>query len=241
MKNRILNAFVILFLFTGVSCKKDPVACFDVLVDGSSIGYYSMYDFTVMVPITFAVCDPNVEYAKWDFGDGTTTTTKKGESPIVEHIFLQPGSYNVKMTAYMGESSDVVTKQVIITGATLTSKMDVTMTGSGTFELNFTNVTATSSGGYMTIQTETNSSGQYFRFQIPEPVTTGTYYVSYQTIEYSNGTNFYYSAYPGCSTSGWIDIDVNNSQEVEGTFYGRVDRSGCYGYTIDSGTFTALK
>jgi PKD repeat protein len=101
MKKIILIIFLgILTVYSG--CKKEeeaPVACFGV---SSSVAIEKEI-------IEFSNCSKNAMAYYWEFGDGQVSS-----DAVVKRAYAVPGSYEVKLTVWQGESTAVSTQTVII-------------------------------------------------------------------------------------------------------------------------------
>ena len=101
MKKLILILFLgILIVYSG--CKKEeeaPVACFAV---SSSVAIEKEI-------IEFSNCSKNAIAYYWEFGDGQVSS-----EAVVERAYAVPGSYEVKLTVWQGESTSVTTQTVVI-------------------------------------------------------------------------------------------------------------------------------
>ncbi|WP_049907366.1 VWA domain-containing protein [Halovivax asiaticus] len=91
---------------TGATVTTEPITV-ERLVGGTT---YTPSKPVVDEPVSFAAFvnepgnDDRIVEVRWDFGDGTTTTTA---SPSVEHVYDEPGTYEVNITvvdAFGGET-----------------------------------------------------------------------------------------------------------------------------------------
>jgi PKD repeat protein len=107
MKNYVTTIFVAMIacsMFFATSCTK-PSASFTVSPSTAKVGD----------PITFTNTSTDDRAVMWDFGDGTGSTSPE---KTISHIYQQPGTYNVSLTATNKsgkKTSDAPTMQVIIT------------------------------------------------------------------------------------------------------------------------------
>jgi len=93
---------LLLFIFVFISCKKDPVANFEVT--GPTV---------VGGTLLFKNLSTHASSYLWDFGDQTTSTFS-----TETHIYQKPGNYVVMLTAKGDGGTDITDKTLTITGTT---------------------------------------------------------------------------------------------------------------------------
>ncbi len=101
MKRIIFAVFIgILAIYSG--CKKEeesPVACFTV---NKSVAIEKEL-------LEFSNCSKNAMAYYWEFGDGQVSS-----ETVVKRAYSVPGTYEVKLTVWQGETTSVITQSIII-------------------------------------------------------------------------------------------------------------------------------
>lgn len=95
-----LLMFSALAIYTG--CSKDeenPTACFTV----------SKTSAIENEALTFTNCSQNATAYYWEFGDGEVSTKS-----VIEKAYIIPGTYEVKLTVWKGETTDSKTETIIV-------------------------------------------------------------------------------------------------------------------------------
>jgi PKD repeat protein len=99
----VLIALLALTVVT--SCKKDD----DDDVTEPTAGFTYQIDATNPMLVHFTNTSVNATSYKWDFGDGNTSNDKDPD-----HEYTSSGTFNVKLTASNGGSSDVITIPIMV-------------------------------------------------------------------------------------------------------------------------------
>jgi PKD repeat protein len=104
---RIIAILPLLSLLV-ISCNRDPIADATVDLNPAYVGE----------TVRFTSYSTNTDYVEWDMDDGIMYTT-----PIVDHYFLDPGLYDVTLSAFGtkgGVSTAVIPMEVIGSEITIT-------------------------------------------------------------------------------------------------------------------------
>jgi PKD repeat protein len=104
---RIITILPLLSLLV-ISCHRDPFADATVSKTTAYVGEY----------VRFQSYSTNYDYLEWDMDDGITYTT-----PVVDHYFVDPGTYNVTLRAFGpkgGVSTAVIPMTVLGSAITIT-------------------------------------------------------------------------------------------------------------------------
>jgi len=95
---RIITILPLLSLLV-ISCHREPFADATAETNTTSVGQY----------VRFQSYSTNYDYLEWDMDDGITYNT-----PVVDHYFVDPGTYNVTLRAF-GHKGGVSTAVIPIT------------------------------------------------------------------------------------------------------------------------------
>jgi PKD repeat protein len=68
---------------------------------------------TVGTPVTFSVTSESYSSLEWNFEDASTASDS-----VVDHVFSQPGTYNVTLKVFSGQCSDETSQSVVINSVT---------------------------------------------------------------------------------------------------------------------------
>lgn len=103
---KTLGLFLLVLIMNG--CKKPTSACF----------VYSPTTVTTATTVTFdASCSEEADTYQWNFNDGFLPTPPSS-SPIVDHAFLNPGTYSVTLTVERSgrkkRKETLTTSQIVI-------------------------------------------------------------------------------------------------------------------------------
>lgn len=140
-----------------------PQACFTV---GNTTAVVGTAD-------SFTSCSKNSTTLQWDFGDGDTNDT----ASVTTHVFQQPGTFNVKLTAFDSKGQSNTTTQSItailpdITSAnyvgSFAGSQICTNTGNGSSHISI------STDGYLGIKiTNLYGTGQTFQASVHDLTAT---------------------------------------------------------------------